>query len=203
MKIKKLKGGFHPFLTEDEKMIATTSSRNTVYVYNVEDGKLLHSIKTLSNVIYTAISKDKTLLAVKNTSGTIAVISLETEEEVCRSTMESTEGYAMRFTSDGNALLDFDWDARTMLLDCATGAHRILDGANRSAGNQMPFIPHMQYDVYTNQIYKFASARGELKNRVMTSSADADNIAFHVVREFEQMLPRLCPVCLRWTQWSR
>lgn len=72
MKAKKLKGGYTPYMTEDEKQLAAFS-RNTVYVYNLEDGKLLQSVKTISNVSSVAISNNKQLLVAKNTSGTIAV----------------------------------------------------------------------------------------------------------------------------------
>lgn len=43
-KIKKFKGGFDLFVTEDEKLLVTSNSRNQVYVYDLETGKLGASI---------------------------------------------------------------------------------------------------------------------------------------------------------------
>lgn len=83
MKIKKLKGGFTPYITTDEKLLVTVS-RNTAYVYDLESGKLQQSVKSLSNLSETAVSGDKKLLAVKNTSEMIALISLESWEEIGR-----------------------------------------------------------------------------------------------------------------------
>lgn len=122
MKIeKKLKGGHRPFLSEDERTLVTTSSRNTVYVYDLENRKLTHSIKTVSNVSRTMVSRDGKRLAAKNTGGVIAVISLESGEEICRSRMEKREGEPMVFLdNEGLRLLDLDWDGRTMLLDCGS-----------------------------------------------------------------------------------
>lgn len=77
-KIKKLKGGFNIFVTEDEKLLVTSSSRNSVYVYDLEMGKLKIHTKTISNVSKNAISPDNSLLATKNTRGQIALISMET-----------------------------------------------------------------------------------------------------------------------------
>lgn len=34
----------------------------------------------------------------------------------------------MTFIEDDKYILDFDWDGRIMLLDCATMNHSILDG---------------------------------------------------------------------------
>lgn len=39
MKTRKLKGGFTPYMTADEKLLVTVS-KNTAYVYSLEDGKL-------------------------------------------------------------------------------------------------------------------------------------------------------------------
>lgn len=47
MKTKKLKGGFTPYITADEKLLVTVS-RNTAYVYDLESGKLQQSVKSLS-----------------------------------------------------------------------------------------------------------------------------------------------------------
>lgn len=43
MKTKKLKGGFTPYITADEKLLVTVS-RNTAYVYDLESGKLQQSV---------------------------------------------------------------------------------------------------------------------------------------------------------------
>lgn len=189
-KIKKLKGGFDLFVTEDEKLLATSSSRNSVYVYNLETGKLVLTTKTVSNVSDKAISPDKKLLAAKNTSGEIAIISLETGEEAGRNTMEYREGEQMTFTPDSKTLLDFDWDGRTMLLDCGTLKHKILDGPTERGKKVLPRVAYLRYDRYSNQIYKFiADSYGKSKGRVMTSPADPGNIAYEVIKEFPDAIP--------------
>lgn len=91
-KIKKLKGGFDLFVTEDEKLLVTSNSRNQVYVYDLETGKLNLQAKTVSNVSKKAISLNKELLAAKNTKGQIALISMTTGEEIGRDSMEFREG---------------------------------------------------------------------------------------------------------------
>ena len=98
-KIKKFKGGFDLFVTEDEKLLVTSNSRNQVYVYDLETGKLKLQAKTVSNVSKKAISPDKELLAAKNTKGQIALISMATGEEIGRDAMEFREGNQMIFTA--------------------------------------------------------------------------------------------------------
>lgn len=190
MKIKKLKGGFHPFLTEDETLLSTMNSRNSVYIYNLKTGKLLHTLKTVSNVSETAISKDQKLLAAKNTSGLMAVIRLEDEQEICRSAMEGREGYQMLFMPDHKTILDFDWEGRTMCLDCQTGSHAILDGPGPGPKTLPKLTSHIEYDAYTDQIYKFVSnGSGSPGGKVMVSPACLKGIAYETVQEFENTLP--------------
>lgn len=190
MKTKKLKGGYRLFITDDEKLLVTLSSRNTVYVYDLAVGKLQHQLRTVNNVSCTAVSKDKQCLAVKNTSGTIALFSLVTGEEICRNVMECREGEPMTFTPDGSGLLDFDWDGRTMFLDCSTAKHCILDGPESGERNKLPRTAYIQYDTYSNQIYKFmADEYGNSSGKIFASPADMENIAFEVIQEYADTLP--------------
>ena len=126
-KLKKLKGGMDLYVTEDEKLLVNSNSRNGVYVYDTDTMKQVFQTKTVSYVAQKAISPDKKLLAAKNTSGQMALISMKTGEEICRCDMAKSEGYKFTFTPDSKAVLDFDWDGRTMLLN-AKGAFKILDG---------------------------------------------------------------------------
>lgn len=190
IKTKKIKGGFTLFITEDEKLLTTTSSRNTVYVYNLETKKLELQVKTISNVSDAVISPDKKLLAVKNTSGAIAIISMETGEELGKTIMEQCEGEPMTFAPDNKHVLDFDWDGRTMLLDTTTMSHYIMDGPASREKRKLPRTDYIQYDRYSKQIYKFmADEYGNSKGRIFTSSADTERISFEVVREFGDVLP--------------
>lgn len=189
-KIKKIKGGFTPCVSEDEKLMATTNSRNVVYVYDLENFKLILQVKTVSNVSKVAISPDKKLLAAKNTQGQIAIISMETGEELCRNNMKSREGNQMTFTEDNKALLDFDWDGRTMLLDCETFEYDILDGPTESGVKKLPRVSHMQYDKNSNKIYKFiADGLGNSPGRVMATDAVVTNIDYKLIQEFPEKLP--------------
>ncbi|MDE6405809.1 MAG: hypothetical protein K2M20_09210 [Lachnospiraceae bacterium] len=189
MKTKKLKGGFTPYMTADEKLLVTVS-KNTAYVYSLEDGKLQQSIKSLSNLSEAAVSGNKKLLAVKNTSGMIALLSMESGEEIGRCAMERKEGEKIVFTQDDCGVLDFDWDGRTMLLDCSSVKHRILDGPTNVVLGRLPRTVFMHYDVYSDRIYKIMADEmtgGDTRGRVLVSSAAIENIAYHTVREFDNI----------------
>ncbi len=194
---KKLKGGYRPFLSEDERTLVTTSSRNTVYVYDLENRRLTHSIKTVSNVSKTMVSRDGKRLAAKNTGGVIAVLSLESGEEICRSRMEKREGEPMVFLDDeGLRLLDLDWDGRTMLLDCTSGEHRILDGPPPGAAKGTPRTAYIQYDIHTDRIYKFVSDDPKSwRGRIQVSAADPDRIAFETVWEGDRLPDHIRGIC--------
>lgn len=185
MKTKKIKGGFTPFISNDEKILST-AGKSIAYVYNIEEGKLLTSIRTLNNISRTAISSNKQLLAVKNTSGTLVIYNIESGEKLCQSYMECREGEQMIFVSDDSAVLDFDRDGRTMLFDYSTGKHSILDGPAHGIQKQLPRTSYIRYDAHTNRIYKFmADNYGESSGKIMVSPADTENIAFETVNEME------------------
>ena len=103
-KDKKISGCFEPFITEDESLIATFS-RNSIFVYSLETKKQIQKFKSLSNISFVAISPDKNLIAVKNTSGTIALHYLETGEELFKNPMAKTEGEQFYFTKDRLSIL--------------------------------------------------------------------------------------------------
>ena len=117
-KDKKINGwSWDLFISDDEKLIATSNSRNGIYVYDLETLKPVLKTKTVSYVGYVAVSPDRKRVAAKNTSGLLALLSMETGEEICRNKMAESEGYLMTFTDDSKHVLDLDHWGRTMLLD--------------------------------------------------------------------------------------
>ena len=68
------------FISDDEKLIATSNGRNGIYVYDLETLKPVLKAKTVSYVGYVAVSPDRKRVAAKNTSGLLALLSMETGE---------------------------------------------------------------------------------------------------------------------------
>lgn len=83
-KLKKIKGDCK-YITDDETLLV--SIKNGVYVYDLQSKKQILQCKPVSHVSHVAVSKDKKLLAAKNTSGTIALISMDSGEELGRNVM--------------------------------------------------------------------------------------------------------------------
>ena len=142
------------FVTEDETLLVNSNFRNTVYVYDLESRstKPVFWTRTVSNVAEKAISPNKKMLAAKNTSGMMALISLETGEELFRNPMGKSEGYSIAFTDDGKHVLDMDWSGRTMLLNCQTNQCDTLDGPVVRGMNGYPHVTFMSYDRYSKQL---------------------------------------------------
>ena len=149
--IKKLKGGNSIYVTDDEKHLVCSNTRNSVYVHDLNTFKTVFQAKTVSNVAYYAISPDGKTLAAKNTSGEIALINMETGEEILRNKMQKSEGYPLTFTRDGKYVLDFDWDGRTMLLGF-DNTFKVLDDTLREDMGES--VGYLQYDRFENTVYK-------------------------------------------------
>ncbi len=186
-KFKKLKGGMDLYVTEDEKLLVNSNSRNGVYVYDTDTMKQVFQTKTVSYVAQKAISPDKKLLAAKNTSGQMALISMKTGEEICRCDMAKSEGYKFTFTPDSKAVLDFDWDGRTMLLN-AKGAFKILDGPEPGEKNDKVYL---HYDRFSGQIYKLARENGSEKGRFAYAYATevSKKPEYRQIHKFMDMMP--------------
>ncbi len=194
-KIKKFKGGNTLYINDDETLLCTLSSRNTVYVHDLQTRKMISQHKTVSNVCDAAISPDRKLLAAKNTSGRIELIDLVSGESIGCRNMAYTEGEPMAFTADSKTLLDFDWRGRTMKLDCITLTDTILDGPARYAEKTLPRCSHIQYDRYSGRIYKImADAYGDSSGRIYCSEADPDNIDFKLLKECDSVPDHLCGI---------
>lgn len=189
-KIKKLKGwNYYLFISPDEELLTLCNTRNGVYVYDINTKNIVFQTRTVSNVAHVVVSPDKKFLAAKNTSGTLAIISMETGEEICRDPMEKCEGWQMTFTEDSSAVLDLDWNGHTMLLT-TEGQHILLDGPAPDKKKKSPPFVFMKYDPYTKQIYKFVKDHPDYYgNYVLTSPADKDHISYNELKRITGRFP--------------
>ena len=184
-KVRKLKSANKLWVSRDEKYLVTANTRNTVYVYDLENlgAKPFFSTKTVSNVSNFALSPDAKLLVAKNTSGEIALIRMEDGEELFRNKMEGREGYRLVFSEDGKSVLDFDWDGRTMVLDVESGKHTVVDGPNIRGKNGYPYVTYMDYDRYSDRILKIVQRPDDFHDGAfMTSSAKPGEISYETIR---------------------
>ena len=188
-KDKKINGwSWNLFLSDDEKLIATSNGRNGIYVYDLETLNPVLRTKTVSYVGYVAVSPDRKLVAAKNTSGLLALISMETGEELFRNKMAESEGYLMTFTDDSKYVLDLDHWGRTMLLD-TENQFSILDEGFKDKDGQTLFS-YLHYDRFGRNIYKIVDrGHGYKCAAAMVTSADKDHIDYKVIREFQGPAP--------------
>lgn len=84
--MKKIKGT--GYILDHQQKHIYTFNHNRVYHYSFPKLKLLGTYKSLSNISQLSLSYDEKQLAVTNTSGTIAVHSVETGEMIGKRRME-------------------------------------------------------------------------------------------------------------------
>jgi WD40 repeat protein len=114
--LKKIKGGSSLAINNDESLIYTIA-RGNIMVYNTKDFNQSRKIKALSNINSIAISNDNKLIAAKNTSGKIAVLTVDDWLIINKYQMEKNEGSNCIFTSDNNYIVDADCEGNIMLVD--------------------------------------------------------------------------------------
>ena len=176
------------FISDDEKLIATSNGRNGIYVYDLETLKPVLMTKTVSYVGYVAVSPDRKRVAAKNTSGLLALLSMETGEEICRNKMAEGEGYLMTFTDDSKYVLDLDHWGRTMLLDTENHFSMLDEGFQDKDGNTL--FSYLHYDRFSRNIYKIVDrGHGYKCAAAMVTPADKDHISYKVIREFQGPAP--------------
>ena len=188
-KDKKINGwSWDLFISDDEKLIATSNGRNGIYVYDLETLKPVLMTKTVSYVGYVAVSPDRKRVAAKNTSGLMALLSMETGEEICRNKMAESEGYLMTFTDDSKYVLDLDHWGRTMLLDTENHFSMLDEGFQDKDGNTL--FSYLHYDRFSRNIYKIVDrGHGYKCAAAMVTPADKDHISYKVIREFQGPAP--------------
>ncbi len=203
-KDKKLSGGFEIFMAEDESLVALIS-RNTVYVYDLASKEKILSAKTLSNLSYACLSPDKKFIAAKNTSGSLALVSMQSGLELCRDTMEKCEGEMPFFTLDSKRVIDLDWSGRVMLFDAESKEHKILD-------NTRPLVccDFIHYDFFSKRIYRFmardfGNSPGIVQSMVIDEKhLDPEHAEFTTLRKFPFSLPdhmKGISFCKRHNYW--
>ena len=188
-KDKKLSGGFEIFMAEDESLVALIS-RNTVYVYDLASKERILAAKTVSNASCAIVSPDKKYIAAKNTSGTLALISMESGLELCRDPMEKCEGEMPFFTLDSRHVIDLDWGGRVMLFDTESKVHTVLD-------NTRPLVrcDFIHYDFFSKRIYRFmardfGNSPGIVQSMVIDEKhLDPEHAEFTTLRKFPFSLP--------------
>ncbi|MCR5318798.1 MAG: hypothetical protein K6E22_11280 [Treponema sp.] len=188
-KDKKLAGGFEIFMAEDESLVALIF-RNTVYVYDLASKERILAAKTVSNASCAIVSPDKKIIAAKNTSGTLALISMESGLELCRCPMENCEGEMPFFTLDSRHVIDLDWGGRVMFFDAESKRHSILD-------NTRPLIrcDYIHYDFFSKRIYRFmaknyGNSSGIVQSMIIDEKhLDPEHAEFKTLRKFNICLP--------------
>ena len=188
-KDKKINGwSWDLFISDDEKLLAMSNGRNGIYVYDLETLKPVLKTKTVSYVGYVAVSPDRKRVAAKNTSGLMALLSMETGEEICRNKMAESEGYLMTFTDDSKYVLDLDHWGRTMLLDTENHFSMLDEGFQDKDGNTL--FSYLHYDRFSRNIYKIVDrGHGYKCAAAMVTPAHKDHISYKVIREFQGPAP--------------
>jgi hypothetical protein len=94
-----------------------------ITLWNVSDGRRAASADRFSHPSSADFSPDGTLLAVKNTSGDVLVLSVPDLEEVSRlSGAGLGEGTPVRFAGDGKHIVDATWGGVLMVRDPFDGS---------------------------------------------------------------------------------
>lgn len=162
--MKKIKGGYKIAVNEEKKLLFTFS-RNTVYVTDMGNYKLLYKYKTISHISSVAVNPGSDCFAVKNTSGKIAVFSFPEGELLGESEMEHHEGYDIHFMEDGKSILDTDWTGKVMMLNIDTFNHKVLYDFDNKPLNEGRHV-----DLYVDKYEKKIIATELLTKRVYSAN---------------------------------
>jgi WD40 repeat protein len=106
--MRKLPKGFSVAFSKNGALLVCASQQ--VSVFDVESGKRISRFKPSKNPAHCAFSPDDSLLAVKDTVGTIQICNTLSGEIVSSlSPVDRSEGCGPAFTADGSHLLDGSW----------------------------------------------------------------------------------------------
>ena len=107
----------------DDGTYLVTLRERTARLWHVLDRRPIASGPRFSHASSADFSPDGTLLAVKNTTGDVLVLSVPDLDEVSRlSGRELGEGTPIRFADDGKYIVDGNWGGALMVRDPISGA---------------------------------------------------------------------------------
>lgn len=135
----KLKKGMTPSFSPDGSVLATSSS-SSVLIHNVADGSLRTKFKALPHISHLAFAPTGDRVAVKSTSGRIAVFDLEGKLIVDCKNQKEGEGVSPVWTRDGTQLIDGSWKGRMYRRDAATG--EVLRDAPAEMVHDVQLLPN-------------------------------------------------------------
>lgn len=109
----------------NKKLIAVAGG--SVRIFDSSNGQQLgERIKILQYPAYLAFSRDSRFLAIKNTSGHIAVFDTLDNCVVCKNKITNVEGCGIYFTPDDRYVVTGDWDGNILIFDWTENRYRIL-----------------------------------------------------------------------------
>ena len=118
----------------DDGTYLVTLRERTARLWRVLDRRPIASGPRFSHASSADFSPDGTLLAVKNTTGDVLVLSVPDLDEVSRlSGRELGEGTPIRFADDGKYIVDGNWGGALMVRDPISGALAWSSGAKASS----------------------------------------------------------------------
>lgn len=93
---------------DGKQLIALYGSK--INIFAKEGLVKLHEFKDIKNPAYVTFAPNRNIFVVKNTSGHIAVFSLETLECIAKNKLTENEGSAMVFDQSGRNVICCDWN---------------------------------------------------------------------------------------------
>ena len=108
----------------DGKYFATLS--NSVVLWDAANGEKVATFVQIRNPYYFSFSVDGKLLAVKNTSGKIALFDMDKMCHLYSLQPTKTEGCELIFTPDDKYIISADWNGRIYIIDSLQKSVNIL-----------------------------------------------------------------------------
>ena len=141
---------YYAEISPNKKYLAVVGK--SIYIYNYETGKKEKVYQILKYPSEIAFSNDSSLLAIKNTSGHIAVINILTDEVVCKNKMHNVEGCELYFSPDDKYIITGDWKGNIMMLNIKDNSCLGLNKLKRKDGtSKVDNIQKIEDDIYIFQ----------------------------------------------------
>jgi len=120
------------FETPDSKyLIALYTSK--INIFSADDMKIICEFKDIKHPAYIAFSPDSNVFAIKNTSGYIAVFSLESLSCISKNKLTGVEGRNIVFDQDGKNVVCCDWDGNIHIYNYFDNDFKICEIAKRES----------------------------------------------------------------------
>lgn len=156
---------YNAVITKDESMILNIAGNASLWQVDGDELTKVGDFNTLKHSSFGAIAASKKVVALKNTSGKIAVHETKAGELLLKHNAVMCEGYGLFVVNDSKQILSSTWDCDVFMIDISSGKV-VKEKVCNSEYHGAPILPGRT----DNEFFIYCQKRNTQRNSLSPSA---------------------------------